>query len=174
MRLTRLTLVSPDGKSREVGGGINFPNGMARTADGKTLIVAESFASRLTAFDIASDGSLSNQRIWASLSVRSFTTVGQALQSREPLPDGLALDADGAAWVADSGGHAALRVAAGGKILETVDAGKLAVYGLTLGGADRRTLFICAAAPIGMANLETEKTSVILSTQVRVPGVGLP
>jgi sugar lactone lactonase YvrE len=174
MRLTKLIMVTPDGQWREVGGGINFPNGMTRTADGKTLIVAESFASRLTAFDVGSDGSLSNQRIWATLSAKTFTTVTQALQSREPLPDGLALDADGAVWVADSGGHAALRVGAGGVVLETVDAGELTVYGLTLGGADRRTLFLCAAAPIGTANLETEKTSVILSCQVRVPGVGLP
>jgi sugar lactone lactonase YvrE len=174
MRLTKLLLVSPDGLGGEVGGGINFPNGIVLSADGKTLIVAESFAGRLTAFDVAADGSLSNQRVWANFTSRTFSTVPEALASKEPLPDGLAMDSDGAVWVADSGGHCALRVAAGGKILEQVSLGDLAVYGLTLGGGDRRTLFLCAAAPVGSVDLQAEKTSAIFAVPVSVPGVGLP
>jgi sugar lactone lactonase YvrE len=174
MRPTSLSLVLPSGQCQDLGGAVNFPNGICRSADGRTLIVAESFASRLSAFDIRADGTLANQRVWASLSDKTFTTVSEALESGDPLPDGLALDAEGAVWVADSGGHAALRVAAGGKFLEKIEVGDMAVFGLTLGGTDRRTLFLCIAPSVGKANLETERESIIVSYRVRVPGVGLP
>jgi sugar lactone lactonase YvrE len=174
MRLTRLLLVRPDGTKQLVGEGVNFPNGIARSDDGLTLFVAESFASRISAFDIEADGTLINHRIWASFSSKTFTTVSDALTSQYPLPDGIALDADGALWVADSGGHTALRVAAGGEILERISVGDMTVYGLTLGGEDRCTLFMCAAPPVMKGAFKTEKRSVILSQRVEVPGVGLP
>jgi sugar lactone lactonase YvrE len=79
-----IALVTPDGAIREVATSLAFPNGMAITPDNSTLIVAESHAKRLTAFDITSDGSLSNRRVWADL----LTGV----------PDGICLDADGAVW----------------------------------------------------------------------------
>ena len=77
-----IALVTPDGSVRQVADGIAFPNGMTVTPDNSTLVVAESFAARLTAFDIAADGSLSNRRAWAD-------GVG---------PDGICIDADGAIW----------------------------------------------------------------------------
>ena len=83
----KIALVTPDGEAREVANELAFPNGMVITPDNKMLVVAESFAARLTAFDIADDGSFSNRRVWAD-------GVG---------PDGICLDADGCIWA--SSGH---------------------------------------------------------------------
>jgi sugar lactone lactonase YvrE len=62
-----LAVVSPDGSARQAADGLSFANGMAVTPDNSTLIVAESYGKRLTAFDIAADGSLSNRRVWVDL-----------------------------------------------------------------------------------------------------------
>jgi sugar lactone lactonase YvrE len=124
-----VALVTPDGAVRRVADSIAFPNGMAVTPDGSTLIVSESFAGTLTAFDIESDGSLSNRRVWA------------------PVPgDGIVLDAEGAVWTPGwtDTGPACLRVAEGGKVLDTVPLDR-AGFACTLGGADGRTLFMLAA-----------------------------
>ena len=87
--------------------GLAFPNGMAITADGSTLIVAESYAEQLTAYDIADDGTLTGRRVWA-------TTPGDH-------PDGICLDADGALWYADVGNRHCVRLREGGDVLATVD-----------------------------------------------------
>jgi len=79
-----IALVTPDGSTRQVADGVAFPNGMVVTPDNATLILAESYGKRLTAFDIAADGSLSNQRVWADLDGGS--------------PDGICLDAENAVW----------------------------------------------------------------------------
>ncbi|MQA02353.1 MAG: SMP-30/gluconolactonase/LRE family protein [Streptosporangiales bacterium] len=121
-----IALVTPGGTVRRVAERIAFPNGMAVTPDGTTLIIAESFAGTLTAFDIAGDGSLSNRRVWA------------------PLPgDGIVLDADGALWTPgwDEPGPACLRVAEGGQVLQTIPLDR-ACFACTLGGDDGRTLFM--------------------------------
>jgi sugar lactone lactonase YvrE len=94
-----IALVTPAGSVRQVADAIAFPNGMVVTPDNSTLIVAESFAGRLTAFDIAADGSLANRRVWADLS-------GAA-------PDGICLDADGAVWYADVPNQRCVRVGPG-------------------------------------------------------------
>src|SRR5262249_57885397 len=86
-----VALVEPDGSARRVADGIAFPNGMLVTADNQTLIVAESYGRKLTAFDIEDDGSLSNRRVWADLG--------------EGVPDGICLDAENAAWFGDSSNH---------------------------------------------------------------------
>lgn len=123
-------LVTPDGTARQVASGIAFPNGMAVTPDDSTLIVAESFAARLTAFDIADDGSLSNRRVWAD-------GVG---------PDGICLDADGAVWTGVGGFTDNLvgRVRDGGEVLDQVRAGA-PCFACMLGGEDGRTLFMLTA-----------------------------
>jgi len=124
-----VALVTPDGTVRQVADGIAFPNGMAVTPDGSTLIVSESFAGTLTAFDIEPDGSLSNRRVWA------------------PVPgDGIVLDAEGAVWTPGwtDTGPACLRVAEGGKVLDTIPLDR-AGFACTLGGDDGRTLFMLAA-----------------------------
>jgi sugar lactone lactonase YvrE len=125
----RIALVTPDGEAREVASEIAFPNGMVVTPDNTTLIVAESFALRLTAFDIASDGSLLNRRTWA-----------------EPVgPDGICLDADGCIW-ASSGAmtNDCARIREGGEVLERIDLDR-SCFATMLGGPDRRTLFMLVA-----------------------------
>jgi sugar lactone lactonase YvrE len=101
-----VVLVTPDGNVGQVAEGLAFPNGMAITPDGGTLIVAESYANRLTAYDIGNDGSLGNRRVWAD-------TPGDH-------PDGICLDADGAVWYADVGNQHCVRVREGGAVLATV------------------------------------------------------
>jgi sugar lactone lactonase YvrE len=121
-----IALVTPDGRARQVAEGIAFPNGMVVTPDNSTLIVAESFARRLTAFDIAEDGSLSNRRAWAE-------DVG---------PDGICRDAEGAIWTG-SGANGLVRVAEGGEILHRIELDR-APFACMLGGDEGRTLFIMA------------------------------
>jgi sugar lactone lactonase YvrE len=102
-----IALVLPDGTVTQVADGLAFPNGMALTADGTTLLVAESYAEQISAFAVAPDGSLSDRRVWAR-------TPGDH-------PDGICLDPDGALWYADVGNCHCVRVREGGEILATVD-----------------------------------------------------
>jgi sugar lactone lactonase YvrE len=102
-----VVLVTPDGAVREVAGDLAFPNGMAITADGGTLLVAESYANQLTAFAIGSDGSLGNRRVWAE-------TPGDH-------PDGICIDSQGAVWYADVGNQHCVRVREGGEVLATFE-----------------------------------------------------
>src|SRR6266702_3995582 len=99
-----IKLVTPDGRLRQVAGDIQFPNGMVITPDGRTLIISESFAGRLTAFDIDGDGGLSGRRVFAE-------GLG---------PDGICTDAEGAVWVS-TGGFSIARVAEGGTVLQRVE-----------------------------------------------------
>ena len=99
-----IKLVTPDGQVRPVAEDIQFPNGMVITPDGRTLIISESFAGQLTAFDIAADGGLSGRRVFAE-------GLG---------PDGICLDAEGAVWV-QTGGFSVVRVAEGGTVLQRVE-----------------------------------------------------
>ena len=124
-----IKLVTPDGQLREVAGDIQFPNGMVITPDNRTLIISESFAGQLTAFDIEPDGGLAGRRVFAS-------KLG---------PDGICLDAEGAVWVS-SGGFGVVRVAPGGEIRQRVElAENRAPFALMLGGPDRSTLYILTA-----------------------------
>ena len=137
-----------------------FPNGMAITDDGATLIVAESYGRRLTAFDIADDGALGNGRVWADLG--------------EGVPDGICLDASGAVWYADVPNRRCVRVREGGEVLETITADR-GCFACMLGGDDRRTLCIVAAewgGPQGMG--EGDPTGQVLAVEVDVPGAGRP
>ena len=161
-----IKLVTPDGDLRQVAGDIQFPNGMIITPDGRTLIISESFAGQLTAFDIDGDGGLSGRRVFAG-------GLG---------PDGICLDAEGAVWVS-TGGFSVARVADGGKVLQRVELEEnRAPFALMLGGPDRRTLFICTAewrkADGVPANLERlaagPRTGEILTLPVEVPGAGRP
>jgi sugar lactone lactonase YvrE len=157
-----IALVGPDGKARRVADGLAFPNGMAVTADHRTLIVAESYAEQLTAYDVGDDGSLSGRRVWAS-------TPGDH-------PDGICLDADGAAWYADVGNAHCVRVREGGDVLETaaLDRGAFACM---LGGPDGRTLFIVAAEWRGMEGVEAtmgDRTGQVLIADAPAPHAGWP
>jgi len=143
-----------------VADNIAFGNGMAITPDGSTLIVAESWARRLNAFDIAANGGLSNRRIWA------YTGDGP--------PDGICMDGEGAVWYADVPNKRCVRVREGGEVLQTVDLDR-GGFACMLGGPDGRTLFMLAAEWRGMENIdETARTGQVLVAEAPAPGVGWP
>jgi sugar lactone lactonase YvrE len=153
-------LVTADGHARQVADGIAFPNGMVVTPDNATLIVAESYASRLTAFDIEADGGLTNRRVWADLG--------------DGVPDGLSLDAEGAIWYADVPNKRCVRVREGGEVLATIELDR-AAFACMLGGPDGRTLWIVAREWHGVAGTADERRSgQILATEVEVPAAGWP
>jgi sugar lactone lactonase YvrE len=156
-----LAMVSPDGSARQVAEGVAFPNGVAVTPDNGTLILAESYAHRLTAFDIAADGSLSNRRVWAELG--------------DDYPDGICLDAQSAAWYADVPHQHCVRVLEGGSVLQTVDFDR-GCFACILGGPDRRTLFVMAASYQGAASMagEPPRTGQVLTIPAPAPGAGWP
>src|SRR5262249_8257398 len=146
-----------------------FPNGMAMTGDGKLLLVAETFAGRISVFKIDSDGLLSDRRIWAKFASRKYESVPAAVASGEPLPAGIALDTAGSLWIADAGGRGAVLVAEGGRILRAINTGNLSVYAVALGGPDRRTLFMCAAPPLLSYDPTADSASVLLTSRVDTP-----
>jgi sugar lactone lactonase YvrE len=158
--LGTVVLVTPDGAARQVADGIAFGNGMALTPDGATLIVAESFANRLTAFDVDPDGGLSGRRVWAELGAGA--------------PDGICLDADGAAWYADVPNQRCVRVREGGEVLETVEVDR-GCFACMLGGPDRRTLFVLAAEWNGPESMNGEaRTGQVLVVDAPAPAAGRP
>jgi len=164
-----LVRVDPDGHAERVAEGLHFPNGCVMTPDG-TLVVAESLGRRLTAFDAGEDGSLSGRRPWAVFAPEPAASFRDAAADGAPAPDGICLDAQGAIWVADIVGRAAMRVAEGGEVLDVIPTGEgLTALAVALGGPDGRTLFICAAAPIGDGDPETDRRGCILACEVEVP-----
>ena len=154
-----LVRVDPDGTSYEAAADIAFPNGTVITDDGATLIIAESFGGKLTAFDRASDGTLANRREWAVL-------PGIA-------PDGICLCADGSIWVSNAGAHECVRVAEGGEVLERV-ATSMNCYACMLGDDDRRTLYMIVAADSNAGVARAARNGAIEKVRTTVPGAGLP
>ena len=157
-----IALLAPDGSIREVADSLAFPNGMAITADNSKLIIAESHGKRLTAFDIATDGGLSNRRVWADLG--------------SGFPDGICIDADGAVWYADVPNKRCVRVREGGEVLQTIHVDR-GCFACMLGGADRRTLFILATVWRGMektSEVALERTGQVLTVDAPAPGAGWP
>ncbi|MFX1499585.1 MAG: SMP-30/gluconolactonase/LRE family protein [Promethearchaeota archaeon] len=147
-----IVIVSPQGEARVVANNMDFPNGMVITPDDKTLIVAETYAFRLTAFDILDDGSLTKRRVWANL---------------ESLPpDGICLDAEGAIWAATPNHSSVVRILKGGKITHKVNVSTEA-YACMLGGPGRDILFICTST-------QERINGKIEYVKVDVPGAGLP
>jgi sugar lactone lactonase YvrE len=156
----RVALIAPDGSVREVADGLAFPNGMAVTPDNSTLILAESYAGTLTAFDIGADGGLSNRRVWAAVD-------GSA-------PDGICLDADGAVWFADVPNRRCVRVREGGAVLQAIELDR-GCFACMLGGPDRRSLFMLAAHWRGPESIaDGQRTGQLLTARAPAPGVGWP
>ena len=154
-----LILVHPDGRFEVAAKDLEFPNGTVITPDGKTLIVGESFGARLTAFDIAEDGTLSGRRVWAQL--------------QGDVPDGICLDEEGAIWVASPVGKGGvLRVHEGGEVTSRIEVEHEA-YACMLGGPDRKTLFICTSPDSDPAKTG-DRLGRIETIEVDAPGVGLP
>jgi sugar lactone lactonase YvrE len=154
-----VALVTPSGAVRQVAKDVAFPNGMAIIPDNSALIVAESYGNRLTAFDIASDGRLSNRRVWAE--------VGN------DHPDGICLDADGAVWYADVGTSRCVRVREGGETLQEIalDQG---CFACELGGEDGRTLFMLTASFDPATGSVRQGTGQIVMAEAPAPGAGWP
>jgi len=158
-RTTALARVDPDGRVSRAADELMFPNGMVIAPDGRTLIVAETYAHRLTAFTVASDGALSARRVFAELP--------------GVFPDGICLDAEGAVWVSDARGHEVTRMFEGGRVAERISAGERSVFASMLGGPDRRTLFLCTCTGSGPA-MAAKTDGRIEIVRVAVPGAGLP
>jgi sugar lactone lactonase YvrE len=155
-----VALVTPDGKARPVADGVAFPNGMAITPDGSTLILAESYGRCLTAFDIAPDGSLSNRRTWADCG--------------DGVPDGICLDQEGAVWYADVPNQRCVRVREGGEVLDTVQLDR-GCFACMLGGDDGRSLFILAAEWLGAERMfDGPPTGQVLVTAAAAAHAGRP
>ncbi|HEV2364912.1 MAG TPA: SMP-30/gluconolactonase/LRE family protein [Caulobacteraceae bacterium] len=159
-KTTRMARVDPDGSVHVAAEELMFPNGTVITPDGRTLVVGESFAGRLTAFDVAADGSLTNRRVWAQLPAPAA-------------PDGICLDAEGAIWVASPTTNNVLRVREGGEVLARVEPDR-GCYACMLGGEDRRTLFVLTAMTSEPAVCAQEMSGHIEAIEVDAPGAGLP
>ena len=152
----KLMRVDPDGSTHVAAEDLLFPNGTVITPDGRTMVVGESFGARLSAFDIADDGALSNRRVWAQL-------------DGGRIPDGNCLDAEGAIWIASPTTKEVVRVREGGEVTDRITTGEREAIACMLGGDDRRTLFVLAST------LAREPGSGSISTvAVDVPGAGLP
>ncbi|MDP8901955.1 MAG: SMP-30/gluconolactonase/LRE family protein [Actinomycetota bacterium] len=155
-----LAMVTPDGSARQAADGLAFPNGVVVTPDNSTLIVAESYGNRLTAFAIGADGGLSNRRVWADLD--------------EGVPDGICLDAEGAVWYGDVPNSRCVRVREGGEVLQTIELDR-GCFACMLGGSDGRTLFMVAREWRGMEGMaDEERTGRILTAPAPAAGAGWP
>jgi len=154
-----VALVASDGSARQVADGLAFPNGMLIMPDDRTLIVAESYAKQLTAFDIATDGSLSNRRIWAGLG--------------DGVPDGICADADNAVWYADVPNKRCVRVREGGEVLQTIELDR-GCFACALGGPDNATLFMIANEWSGPANMFQGRSTQVLTARAPAPAAGRP
>jgi|SRR5512132_3390165 sugar lactone lactonase YvrE len=160
VRPGHVVLATAEGTVRRVAEDLAFPNGMAVTPDNATLIVAESYGRRLTAFDIGDDGGLAGRRVFADLG--------------EDPPDGICLDAEGAAWYATVPGRRCVRVADGGRVLQTIEFDR-GCFACALGGPDGRTLFATVAEwRPDLPELVPAGSGQVHAVRVTVPGAGWP
>jgi sugar lactone lactonase YvrE len=164
--------VDPDGTASVAADDVFYPNGMAVTAAGR-LLVGESFGNAVASFAIAADGSLTDRRDFARFGPRpSARAVVDLIAELSVTPDGCALDADGALWVADPVHARVLRVAEGGAVLDEIQA-ELGLFACALGGSDGRTLFICAAPDFDENARVATPEAQLLAVEVDVPAAGL-
>jgi sugar lactone lactonase YvrE len=168
---TSLVLVTADGEVRKQPGTLMCPNGSAISADGRTLVVAQSHMGRLTAYAIAGDGSLHDERVFADL------------PAGRDNPDGICIDAEGAVWVADPHHRCCLRVGDGGQLTHIVDTSPYECVACMLGGDDDRTLFLVLVEPREAPGRESfviggppsrAHTSRVEAIPVDVPRAGWP
>jgi sugar lactone lactonase YvrE len=154
-----VALVTPGGAVRTVAEDVAFPNGIAIAGDGATLILAESYGNRLTAWDIGADGSLSARRVWADLG--------------DGVPDGVCVDAEGAVWYADVPNRCCVRVREGGEVLARVSLDRGA-FACMLGGADGTTLFAVASEWRGPAAIAQDRSGRVVAVAAPAPHAGRP
>ena len=152
--------VDPDSSMRVVAQDLDFPNGMAITADHKTLLVAESIGRRLTAFSIDADGALADRRVFAD--------------GLDGPPDGICLDAGGGVWTSMTLAHQFERIAQGGEVTRRIDIGERVAIACMLGGPSRRTLFMLSSTDAYPKRLIGTRLSRLDAVIVDTPGAGLP
>lgn len=155
-----LVCVEEAREPRVVAEGLHFPNGMVITPNGRTLIVAESAANRLSAFEITGDGALGKRRVFAELG--------------DTVPDGLCLDAEGAVWVADPLAGEVLRVVDGGRVLDRVSMEGAGAFACVLGGEDGRSLYVCTYTEAASMDPNAPPVGEIVEVRVEVPSGGSP
>ncbi len=156
---TSLIRIDPDGSAHVAAEDLAFPNGMVITPDGKTLIVAETMAGQLTAFDRDHDGTLTGRRVWATLSWCA--------------PDGICLDAEGRVWVANAIAPECLLVAEGGDVVDRVGTSQTC-FACILGGEDGNTLYLMTSPTSTEQVVTTSRSARIEQVRVEVGGAGLP
>ena len=156
---TNLARVDPDGRVHVAAADMHFPNGCVITPDGRTMIVAETLAMRLTAFDIGADGTLTNRRVWAMLGMRA--------------PDGICLDANGHVWIANAIAPECLLIAPAGEIVATVQTDQ-PCFACMLGGPDRRTLYMMTAPSSSADVASAARRGHVMCVEVETPGAGRP
>ncbi|WP_045877720.1 SMP-30/gluconolactonase/LRE family protein [Pseudofrankia sp. DC12] len=181
---TVLVRIDPDGTTSVAAKDLTFPNGtviIPLAAPGSaaapaglsgvvaTLVVAETFDSRLTAFDVTGDGTLLRPRLWADLSSGAGRVAGLPADDRPAATDGICVDAEGAIWVADAYHNRVLRVREGGEVVDEVSTGVEGTYACALGGADGRTLFICTARSFLDSERAATREARLLTSRVDVP-----
>ncbi len=154
-----ILLVHADGSVSIAASDMSFPNGSVITPDGKTLIVGETMAARLTAFDIGSDGTLANRRLWAQL--------------EGAVPDGICLDEAGGIWVASPNSNETLRVIEGGQVTNRISVENQA-YACMLGGESGRRLYILTAESSEPEACKVARSGRVEYADVEIPGAGLP
>jgi len=159
-RPTGLICVDPDGSCRIVAEDLVFPNGCVITPDGATLIVAETFASHLTAFTIGTNGDLHDRRVWAELPAGA-------------VPDGICLDAQGAVWSASPTSNECIRQFENGEVSHRISVSQGA-FACMLGGKDRRTLFILTAPSSDPDECASSAGGRVEFCPAPAAGVGLP
>jgi sugar lactone lactonase YvrE len=152
--------LDPDDTATVVAEDLDFPNGMVITPDGKTLIVAESIGRRLTAFTVDDAGALHDRRVFAD--------------GLDGPPDGIALDADGGVWTAMTLAHQFERIVEGGAVTDRIDMGERVAIACTLGGPERRILFLLSSTDAYPQRLVGTRLSRLDAVQVATPGAGLP
>jgi sugar lactone lactonase YvrE len=152
--------LDPDDSATVVAEDLDFPNGMVITPDRKTLIVAESIGRRLSAFTIGEDGALSDHRVFAD--------------GLDGPPDGIALDAEGGVWTSMTLAHQFERVTAGGAVTDRIDMGERVAIACTLGGPERRTLFLLSSTDAYPQRLVGTRLSRLDTVTVAMRGAGLP
>lgn len=152
--------LDPDDTFTVVAVGLDFPNGMVITADGTTLIVAESTGRRLTAYSVAGDGALSDRRVFAD--------------GLDGPPDGICLDAEGGVWAAMTLAGQFERVTEGGDVTDRIEIGERIAIACALGGPERRTLFLLSSTDAYPQRLKGTKLSRVDATTIDIPGAGLP
>lgn len=157
-----LALVQPDGSVGDAAPGerFSFPNGMVIKPDDTSLVVAETFGGRLSAFDIDADGTLSNRREWAPTWPR--------------VPDGICLDASGAIWIANPLAPECALIAPGGEVLEVIETGGLPCYACMLGGPQGKHLFMLVAPSADSTEAAKAPLGKVLVAEVDVAGAGRP